>query len=275
MERPEGTPIRPVVVEPDLYAIPQTVVSAAAWTDTGEILGGASSGRRVQSEKGRAGIRKPGDPVAGSEEAFREIIAVRIARWLGVSVPEGELFQHEGKPCFVSFDLGPTALKWGTVMDDPVGIPHRDKATAALQRHAGIIALDALVGAVDRSNAGNHLYVPTEDRWYGIDYGFSFNMSGQKGIGDCNVFTTPYFPAMIEAIRIAPARLEAALKLAECIPDKKIEALCALPPALFATPEVRAEMLGFLTSRQANLRPILQEWCKMMTLDGILNDAKS
>lgn len=241
------------------------LITAENWADTGEIapeLSGASGSRKTRAETSqRIGIRKPGDPQPGSLEACREIVAFQIARWLNVSVPFGELYPYEGnRPCFISHILGPVALKWATVMQQDEGLPHRADATTALAALSPIIVLDALVGVRDRHNGGNYVYVPSEKRWYSIDYSYSFNVDGIGGVGDATLFDTQYFPEIISAATSGTHAIAETLEAAESIPDEAFAALFARIPEVFCPNTERERMLAFLKARRANLRQILQRW---------------
>ena len=153
----------------------------------------------------------------------------------------------------------------------------------ALYQYAGrVIVLDALVGGADRSNWGNHLFVEGERQWYTIDYALSFNRfmdprigdDGRTGTGDPKL---PFgsegwqqeFPELLEAVRLHPDPFRDTIALAESIPFDRIEALVNLPPAEYARPEDREEMICFLKDRQANLRKLLAEWCERSGLPEI------
>ncbi len=258
----------------DPYALPKSLVGARAWAETNEIVAAGCSRARRVTQEGRAGIRKPGEPTAGSLEAVKEIIASILASWLGVSVPQGELVLYNGRPCFVSYDLGPTAYPWITIMAAVQGTAMRPEATEALCAHCGIFALDALVGAKDRRNGGNHMFVPSEGKWYSLDYAFSFNSMAIDAIGDpAPPFEAQYYAEMLEALKKSPEPLEEALSRAESIPDGQFQGLLAMIPGEFVAGPERDQLLAFLENRLPKLRTLLQEWCKIMGLTGLIKNA--
>jgi hypothetical protein len=261
--------------ELDPYGLPASLLGARPWTETNEIVAAGCSRARRVTQEGRAGIRKPGEPGDGSLEAVKEIVASVVASWLGVNVPQGELVLYNGRPCFVSYDLGPTAYPWVAIMTAKQGLALRPAATEALANHCGIFVLDALVGAEDRRNGGNHIFVPSEGKWYSLDYAFSFNTRGVKGVGDPEIpFRAQYYAEMLAAVKNAPGLLEEALSRAESIPLGRFQGLLAMVPAEFAAPAERDQMVAFLENRRPKLRILLQEWCNMSGLTGLIKNAK-
>ncbi len=165
---------------------------------------------------------------------------------------------------------GKTVYKWGNVIDDPQYL-NRTDAIDALTAYGSIVALDALMGTMDRVNAGNHIYVEDQKKWYGVDYSFSFNIQGTAGVGNpADPFTQTYYPQLIEAIKTDCSALKAGLTNLQKLTDNDIDRLLALPPDAFASATDRGAMANFLKDRRPRILRLLQEWCVIVGLGGIL-----
>jgi len=277
----------PVVAEaPNLGAFlaPPTLLTPHAWTETKAVSSDTfSRGVWVRNDDGVWALRKPGTSRAGSLEAVREVVCSIIAKWLHVPTPTQELLLDGVLgPCSISYDLpdGQT-YRWYNVIDMRLSGSLFADGTLALQAYAGpVVILDALVGAIDRVNRGNHLYVESERRWYTIDYGLSFNRfpnttgdDGRTGVGDPRVpfgILQDVFPQIITAIGLSPEPFRSILSLAESIPDGRFEELLRLVPPEFARAEDAQRMVAFLSYRRANLRPLLRAWCEKYGMANLL-----
>lgn len=270
---------------PDRFLVPPTLYTPHVWTDTTAVSSDTfTKGVWARNADGAWAFRKPGVTKAGSLEAVREVVCSVIAHWLHVPSPTQELLLHEKHgPCSISYDLpdGQT-YRWFNVMVMQLSPNLYAEGTIALQAYAGpVIILDALVGGIDRTNFGNHLYVESERRWYAIDYGLSFNRfpnpasgdDGRSGTGDPRIgFGTlqGVFPEILNALRLNEGAFRDTLALAESIPDDRFEALLGMIPAEFADAKDTAEMVAFLKYRRSNLRTLLQNWCQNNGMTGLL-----
>jgi hypothetical protein len=262
------------------FTLPETLVTTDTWQDTDAVSHDtAGQGVWVRNERGIYAHRKPGVAIPGSDEALREVVCSVIAGWLGVATPKMELMDHpDHGACSLSYDLpeGQT-YRWFNVME--MKLTHDLYATGCLmlELYAGpVTVLDILVGACDRRNSGNHLYVENERRWYTIDYGFSFNCYPQRGgvgdpaLGYGHVLKQDWWSEIVAAIGRSKDSLEQALKLAEAIPDEAFEGLLSLPPEAFGDGATRGKMVTFLQYRRSRIRDLVREWCGRVGLAGMV-----
>lgn len=259
----------------DRFVVPPTFFTADTWEETIAVTTSSQAGIWVKNGAGEWALRKPGVVNAGSLAVVREATCAVIAGWLHVPSPVVELVQHPSYgPSSISHEVA-GAFTWHNVMNMKLSDELYADGTLALQAYAGpVIVLDALLGAVDRYNSGNHLYAENERRWYTIDYGYSFNRwstqndDGLRGVGDSSL---PYgwaappwghvYPEIIQAACSAPDLFCKALALAESIPDDRFDALLRLPTSDFASRSDCVSMADFLKHRRANLRKLLRPWC--------------
>jgi hypothetical protein len=231
-----------------------------------------SVGSWLRSTGGKVAFRKPGVVrPGGSSEAFREFVCYYLARWLSLPVPEIKLF--------VDPTLGPVCLSMaagrGYVLkpNNFKDLPEvRDLARAALGAYVGIVALDVLVGAMDRGNPGNHLYAASDDRWWSIDYACCFNVYRQlRGVGDPEApYEADYFPPFLTAITLNPGAIPATLDLVNKIPNEAIESLVDLPAKLFADETEKRLVVEFLIRRRALATAYTTTWLKSKGLGPII-----
>ena len=220
-------------------------------------------------------LKKPGERrPAGLTEAFREFICSTLASWLGCSVPPILLTEDpEIGPCSLSKHVSGSAIGYADVMLLPKYRPLQSTAQLALERHVGkVIVLDAWVGAEDRNNDTNHIYVEESDCWHSLDYGLSFNSKKDpRGVGDKGLpFMYSYLSDIKESARLCKTDLSATLKVARKIPEDLIKELVLLPPDPFASSVERRDTLDFLKSRQARLDEIVGTWWTMVGLPGAI-----
>jgi hypothetical protein len=145
-------------------------------------------------------------------------------------------------------------------------------AKIALQRYVGIVVLDILLGAMDRQNPGNHLYVAATDQWWSIDYACCFNLYRQiRGVGDpAAAYEADYFPALLTAITLNPQPILDTLKLVATITDAAMEGLVATPSDPFASPEEKTAVRDFLVRRRDLAEPHTMAWLRSKGLGTII-----
>ena len=281
MERPPNPAAAvtaPAASIPDKFVLPPTLVTPHKWTDTIAVSRDtASQGVWVRNEHGIYAHRKPGIAIPNSHETLREIVCNILAGWIGVPTPRMELLEHEHHgACLLSYDLpdGQT-YRWYSVMELKVNERLYADAFLQLENYAGpVTVLDILVGACDRRNSGNHLYVERERRWYTIDYGFSFNRFPDRfGVGDPaagygTVLKQEAWPEIIQAIGRNKGLLNQALNIVELIPDETLDALLLLPPEPFGDEGTRGQMSTFLKYRRSRIRDLVRVWCEKVGLAG-------
>ncbi|MDP9024800.1 MAG: hypothetical protein M3N13_05475, partial [Candidatus Eremiobacteraeota bacterium] len=219
--------------EPLSIPLAPDVMTADVWTDADIPCDDPSFsvGSWLRTAGGKVAFRKPGvTRNGGSSEAFREFIAHHLARWLDLPVPKIELLLDPAiGPCCLSMAAGR-----GFILK-PNNFKHleelRARALAALASYVGIVVLDVLMGAMDRGNAGNHLYVAVDNRWWSIDYACCFNLYRQlRGVGDPDApYDADYFPAFLTAVALNPQVIQTTLRLLDRISDDAIGGLVALP----------------------------------------------
>jgi hypothetical protein len=193
---------------------------------------------------------------------MREFVASVMARWLNVRVPAVELYIHPAGPAALSIFAGQTVLTWGQAMNEPVYAALRPMAIQQLAEFTGVLVLDILVGAQDRANAGNAIYIVERGEWYGIDYSFSFGLGNTTGVGDPNQpYDTSYLPEFMQAIPNSHEAIKRSAAQAELIPESAVRELLAAPPLLFATPQERADMANYILNRRSRLQDVLTAWC--------------
>jgi len=242
--------------------MPQRVMTYETWTDTAP-TGTGSQGFFAESPSGRNSVRKPGKAPPGNLDGIREFLGASIAPWLTVNVPEVELVSAGDGPCVVSLFPGKVVYKWAGAMEDPL-YAQRASALAALSAYSPIVVLDSLLGNTDRTNPGNHIFVEDTSTWYSVDY------TPSCGNNPAAAFQETYYPEIIAAVGANPGALQAALALAESIPDEAFDRLLSLPPTEYASASERDQMAVFLKIRRSNLRQILQDWCTMVGHAGAL-----
>jgi hypothetical protein len=158
------------------FTTPASFLTKKAWTETGVVSDGYSKGFWVSDNDGVLALRKPGFQTPDGVEAFREIVAAQIARWLGVRTPATELQVHPSiGPVCLSMELEGALFTFVEVFGFADRADLTKLAHDALSRHGGVVVLDCLVGACDRHNPGNHNFALDEGEWYSLDYGQSFN----------------------------------------------------------------------------------------------------
>ena len=148
----------------------------------------------------------------------------------------------------------------------------KEKATKALLDYVGIAVLDVLVGAMDRENVGNHLFVALDARWWSIDYSCSFNLLRKiRGIGDPNApYVAEYFPAFFTAVTLNPSAIPTTLEKASQISDEAIRKLANLPPDDFADSAEKEAVAEFLIQRRNQLSQLTMAWLKSKGLGTII-----
>jgi hypothetical protein len=196
---------------------------------------------------------KPGNPAPGTPDAFREFVASCLGRWIAVRIPTIELYVFQGGPTALSMMAGQTVLKWSQVIDDPTAASIKPDAVAALASYSNVIVLDALIGAEDRWNAGNHIYVQERAEWFSIDYSGSFNP---------NFEAQQYFPEIRNAVQQSTEVVRRAVTAASNIPDEALERLFALPDSVFLAAEPRRSALAFVKERRSRIADIVNGWLR-------------
>lgn len=259
--------------------LPATLMTADTWTDTGGVLGTASRPLWCSNHQGNSAIRKPGRIVAGSLEAVREVLASQLGGWMGINVPVVELLPvPPDGPCCISRAIVGAVIPYGHAIRAPMTpATTRSAAIAALPAFGGAIVLDALVGNCDRLNDGNIVYAAASQRWFSLDYSFSFNLYQPTGVGDpAKAFGSDpalrqvYFPEIIEGIRTNPTALTDAITAAEAISDSDIDGLVALVPASHSKAEEAGKMSIFIKERRSAIRVIMTRWANSAKLVGII-----
>jgi len=219
-------------------------------------VSGATSGTWHQSSSGLMAVLKPRDRFPNRQEPFREWIASRLARLIGVKVPIIELYEHP---------QGPGALVY---QPSPKAFPYTDKvattpeAKAAFGVYIGIIVLDALIGASDRSE-NNLVFHEASQSWYSIDYSFCFGV-GNAGSGVAADPSHPYrpspnYPPEVKSALDYAGPIERALSRAERLTDTEIEVLCSEPPPLFFQGD-RTPITEYLKFRKNIIRALVNDW---------------
>ena len=259
------------------FILPPTLETAHTWADTIAVSTDTfGKGVWVRNENGIYAHRKPGVNSQGSVEALREIVCTVIAGWLHVPTPRMELIEHPVLgPCSLSYEPPEGGIfRWYNVMEMKLTHDLYANGVLALEAYAGrAVVLDILVGACDRRNSGNHLYVESDRTWYTIDYGLSFNRHPERdGVGDPSIGygLRPYqevWPDIVQAIRLGVLR--ETLSIASELTDTAIEGLLALPPEAFGDGETRGAMISFLKYRRSHIRDLVWDWCKMVGVSGV------
>jgi hypothetical protein len=248
------------------FELPANFVTNARWTRTElHFKGRFSGGCWVKDDEGRLGVKKPGSArPMGSSEAFREFVCAAIACWLGVNVPPILLLEDPDiGPCSVCPHVAGTALSYADVMLLPTFPNLRTLATEALVPHVGgVVVLDAIVGAEDRNNELNHIFVEETKSWHSLDYGLSFNSKESvQGLGDkTHPYMYHYLSDMRDAARLSRSAIRDTVEAAKRITDDLVKGLVALPPPAFASVVERTETAEFLLYRLLRLEGILEQW---------------
>jgi hypothetical protein len=195
-----------------------------------------------------------------SECAYREYVVAQLAQRLGIRLAEVVAVQCESR--VVSLRLG--CLTYGlecVLQYDQL----RDLAMPKLDEYAGIIALDALVGAADREKCWHHIYSYDLSAWYSIDYGYSFSNGLDHfltGAGDpMSEYGAKYPSAVLHAMKAAPRGIGDALMRAAALADIAI-VLDSVPKELRPAESVVSLYRTFLTRRQPVLRDRVLAWCE-------------
>ncbi len=260
--------------DPSIFALPTTVVSHGRWTRTDlHFKGRHSSGYWAKDDEGRLAVWKPGlKRPHGSTEAFREFVCSVTAEWLGVNVPLILLQEHPDLgPCSVCPHVVGTALQYVDIMLLPTFPDLRTSAKTALVDYIGrTIVLDVLVGAEDRGNDRNHIFVEETREWHSLDYGLSFNAGeAERGVGDPGQpYVYNYLSDIRDAARLCRSVISATIKMAAHIPPTRFEELVRLPPQPFASAQERRETAAFLVNRQSRLEEIVEQWWFVLGLPG-------
>jgi hypothetical protein len=262
-----------IVLECD---IPKNFISKAKWTRTElHFKGRFSGGFWARDDEGRLAVWKPGTRrQGGSTEAFREFVCAELARWLQIDVPGVLLIEDDLLgPCSICPHIAGTVLQYADVMLLPTFPDLRASAATALVDYIGKIAvLDAWVGAEDRSNDRNHVFVEETRDWHSLDYGLSFNSKeSPRGVGDKDYpFVYSYLSDIKDAARLSRKVIRATITLVERVPDEAIATLVSLPPKPFATDGERRDTIDFLVHRKSRLTQILGNWWTSIGLPGAL-----
>lgn len=265
-----------IAPEPSMFNLPKNFITKAHWTRTElHFKGRFSGGCWVRDDEGRLAVKKPGKPRGGgTTEAFREFICAILAGWLGVNVPPVLLLEDPDiGPCSICPHVAGTALRYADIMLLPTFMHLRTPATEALVGYIGrAIVLDAWVGAEDRGNDLNHIFVEETKEWHSLDYGLSFHAKDAvRGVGDKDTpFVQPYLSDIREAARLSRDVIQGTIKRAKQIPEDIIKALVALPPDAFATPAERRDTVAFLVHRQSLLEQIVEKWWSNVGLPGAI-----
>jgi hypothetical protein len=248
--------------------LPASLLTTTKWTkaddENGDPQDTFSQPFLVRNEFGEAAYLKPGVlRNGGSLEAVREVLASHIGRWLGLAVPRVELYQHpELGRCCVSRLAGAGAI----MKRDGFGLfkELRNRAGDALLEYVPIVVLDVLVGVADRTNRGNHLFVASENRWYGIDYALAFNQGRQiTGVGDPTAsYEAAYWDGFMTAVALNSAGISDKLREASRITEEAIEGLVALIPESFATDEEKRGTAAFLKRRVSLIEVYTRGWLR-------------
>jgi hypothetical protein len=278
LEAPADVPVgevEAILPAAPVFALPLEYIAAEDAWDPTDIPhdGNFSKGIVCEGPGSRLGLLKPGQVrPQGSHEAFREFVCSNLGRWLGVAVPPVMLMEHSkiGPASLCPFVEG-TVFRYSDIMLLPGQGALKLVAEPLLPDHFGkILVLDVLVGAEDRSNFRNHIYVEETRAWHTLDYGLAFGMElATMGVGDPDQrFINPYLDDMRVAARLSRGSLRNTLKLAKSITEHDIKGLVALPSAVFVSDDARAGTISYLTRRLPMLDDLVQHWWKTMGLPG-------
>jgi len=248
-------------MNPQDYGLPDNYcVTTETWTDAGEpVLAGATSGNWHTNSRGEFAVLKPTARQPGREEPFREWLASRLAQRIGVNVSIVELLDDPSGPGALVYATKPRAFRYtdATAMTA--------EAKDAFRQYTGIVVLDALVGARDRST-NNLVYHEPSKSWYSIDYSHCFGIDAGLGIAirlDHPHLPSPNYPEDVKAALDDVEPMAAALLRVEAMDDKEIEDLCAEPPARFYQGD-RTKIVEYLLFRKRHIRAIVNDWLAVL-----------